>query len=253
MKKSRLSIIVVLALILCMILALPASAEQPVYSSNKVITVDGITYTIQIMAEPRANGSCGIMTSMRASQEVGPGYFGSQPLMYLSNGVLIATGPWDYIPSYNDIYAIFSGAGLSYYPYNLYYAVCNLHFFDTSIDGYRSYQSNRTPNFYCPSLSRSVSMEEDEQVFNINVNEHGMTYGSYLAAGNSEAPDLIAAIATNGQAGYILRTDFEINNSLTLEQVQAGIDNVECYIPVYDSNGETVIGEFLTYKVVPKA
>lgn len=253
MKKSRLSIILVLALIVCMLLALPASADQQIFSSYKNIVVNNVNYSIRIMAETRTNGSCGIMTGMETSQTIGTGYFGAQPLMYVSDGSLMAAGQWDYNPRPTKSFQILSGGGLSVYPSNYYYAVSNLQLFDTTINGYRSYQSYRTANFHCPSYARMASTQEELQL-EIGVNEHGMTFGSYLATEDEsfEAPDLISVVATNGQMGYVLRSDFEVNDSLTLEQVQAGIDNVEVYIPVYDVDCEEIIGEFLTYKVVPK-
>lgn len=60
------------------------------------------------------------------------------------------------------------------------------------------------------------------------VNANGQTYGTPNEKGE---PDLIAAQATNGQVGYILFTEL---NSFVGEGT----------IPVYESDGVTVIGDF---------
>ena len=69
-----------------------------------------------------------------------------------------------------------------------------------------------------------------------DVNSHGQTYGSWSWSDEiGYEPDLISCRATNGQDGYMLRTDEE-----ELTWVRKGFG----YIPVYDVECETVIGEF---------
>ena len=60
------------------------------------------------------------------------------------------------------------------------------------------------------------------------VNANGQTYGTPNENGS---PDLVAAQATNGEVGYILLDDTWREGSFT--------------VPVYESDGETVIGEFV--------
>lgn len=80
-------------------------------------------------------------------------------------------------------------------------------------------------------------------------NEKGMTYGSSMNATCPEdEPDLIQAEATNGRRGYVLRSDPEgpipksPQEALALQVAQAGRDEV---IPVYESDGTTIIGSFI--------
>lgn len=86
----------------------------------------------------------------------------------------------------------------------------------------------------------------------LGVNANGDTYG---ATGSTQGePDLIAVIATNGQEGYVYRTDLEEADgtaaangftspadALAWQEENAG--NVHL-IPVYESDGTTTIGEF---------
>jgi hypothetical protein len=84
------------------------------------------------------------------------------------------------------------------------------------------------------------------------VNEAGQTYGPAGGSGSPEdEPDLIAARATNGKKGYILKTD-QFLIDMTGGTTQAELDEyinvtgrADRLIPVYESDGKTVIGEFL--------
>lgn len=77
-------------------------------------------------------------------------------------------------------------------------------------------------------------------------NAKGQTYGPDLPM--AEEPDLIAATATNGRDGYVLRTDLEgpvpstPAEALRMQAAAAGNDRE---IPVYESDGTTQIGVFV--------
>lgn len=80
-------------------------------------------------------------------------------------------------------------------------------------------------------------------------NASGLTYGSSLWATRPEdEPDLIAAEATNGKAGYVYATDLEgpepSSPAEALAQQAANMGKTRT-IPVYEANGRTVIGEFI--------
>lgn len=64
-----------------------------------------------------------------------------------------------------------------------------------------------------------------------DVNSYGETYGSIVGKTEEEYPDLVACRATNGQRGYCRAEEF--------------IAAVPGMIPVYDSEGEEVLGTFL--------
>lgn len=76
------------------------------------------------------------------------------------------------------------------------------------------------------------------------VNANGDTYGT-SATGLS--PDLVLVIATNGQRGYAYATDLagpEINNPEEALGYMESMKGTTLTVPVYESDGETVIGEF---------
>jgi hypothetical protein len=83
------------------------------------------------------------------------------------------------------------------------------------------------------------------------VNSNGQTYGVENGRGT---PDLISAIATNGRVGYVKRTQLNVADGTTAakrftspaqalkwQKARAG---KTFHIPVYKSNGTTVIGHF---------
>lgn len=90
-----------------------------------------------------------------------------------------------------------------------------------------------------------------EEITDWAINHSGQSYGVINANGS---PDLIAVIATNGQQGYVHRTELEDadgttaaqsfnspEDALRWQEQNAGAVHV---IPVYESDGTTRIGEF---------
>lgn len=76
------------------------------------------------------------------------------------------------------------------------------------------------------------------------VNANGDTYGTSATGLN---PDLVLVIATNGQQGYAYATDLagpEINTLEEAKEYMESMTGAALMIPVYESDGETVIGEF---------
>ena len=80
------------------------------------------------------------------------------------------------------------------------------------------------------------------------VNENGQTYGEAANCFQPEEfPDLVGVHATNGKGGYAYYTDlYDESLPSTIEEAkklnEQGIFKI--YIPVYESDGKTVIGEF---------
>jgi hypothetical protein len=84
------------------------------------------------------------------------------------------------------------------------------------------------------------------------VNSNGDTYG---AENENGSPDMVAVIATNGTSGYAYRTDLEDANGTTASKTfkspadalawQEANKGKEFVIPVYDTTGKTVVGEFV--------
>lgn len=81
------------------------------------------------------------------------------------------------------------------------------------------------------------------------VNANGQTYGSgALATSFQNEPDLIQVMTTNGKTGYAKRTDLEpaaaVNPAQAVAQAKAQGGAVRAPVPVYASDGTTVIGHF---------
>jgi len=81
------------------------------------------------------------------------------------------------------------------------------------------------------------------------VNSHGQSYGSSAdAPAHGGEPDLIAAIATNGMHGYVKRADLQSpqpknpEEAVAMTKANAGKTKT---VPVYDQEGQGVIGEFV--------
>lgn len=72
-----------------------------------------------------------------------------------------------------------------------------------------------------------------------------------MATSPENEPDLIAVVATNGKIGYANRTDLTPQHAANPAEAvamtmaaRAGTGHVRGPIPVYESDGRTVIGEF---------
>lgn len=101
-----------------------------------------------------------------------------------------------------------------------------------------------------PSISESDSFDME-----IKTNENNQTYGSKLALSNYDYDsngtpiglDLILVEADNGKVGYVLKEDFydTKNQPNTPEEAIEYMKNTKTrIIPVYDKEGEDIIGEF---------
>lgn len=80
------------------------------------------------------------------------------------------------------------------------------------------------------------------------VNARGMTYGSALNATSlTNEPNLIEAIGTNGKIGYVRAADLNPPESSGPAQAMAQQQSGESsrVIPLYASDGVTVIGQFV--------
>lgn len=88
----------------------------------------------------------------------------------------------------------------------------------------------------------SFAMDSGSQY---QVNENGETYGVSVMKSQEDEPDLIAAIATNGKEGYVKSADFVDEIAVTPEEAGEIVIPEEYTIPVYKSDGVTVIGKFI--------
>ncbi|MFS0728350.1 peptidase M56 BlaR1 [Paenibacillus sp. 1P07SE] len=88
---------------------------------------------------------------------------------------------------------------------------------------------------------------------NYPVNANGQTYGSAADAPSRDAePDLIGAYGVDGTLGYVKKEDLNEELPKTPEEALAIQESKalagEQSIPLYDVDGETVIGEFIIHQ-----
>lgn len=81
---------------------------------------------------------------------------------------------------------------------------------------------------------------ERKTIVPLATNARGQTYGT---GAEGLRPDLVATIATNGRLGYVLRTEWEPPMPTTSRSPVTSNPPART-IPVYESDGVTVIGEF---------
>jgi hypothetical protein len=84
------------------------------------------------------------------------------------------------------------------------------------------------------------------------LNAKGLSYGSIASAPSEDAaPDLVLVVASNGKNGYAYETDLakaEGSGFTTPEEAlawQAANAGKSQSVPVYQSDGVTVIGDFV--------
>jgi hypothetical protein len=75
------------------------------------------------------------------------------------------------------------------------------------------------------------------------VNESGQTYG---AANQNGIPDLVAVQATNGRSGYVYAYQLYPPGPKTIKQALAQNSAPPTKMTVYESDGKTAIGEFIS-------
>lgn len=97
-----------------------------------------------------------------------------------------------------------------------------------------------------------LSLDSTEKnVSDYRTNEQGMTYGhGPYPTGLSQEPDLIQAVGEDGIVGYVKASDMDPSFSTPTEAIsfQESKKLTEFKtIPMYESNGKTIIGEFKFY------
>ncbi|MFF2531522.1 hypothetical protein ACFVS2_21680 [Brevibacillus sp. NPDC058079] len=107
---------------------------------------------------------------------------------------------------------------------------------------------NQSGALFSPMNYKGAS---NSNIPNYPINDQGQTYGQGpYPVGTTQVPDLISATGENGVNGYVKATDLNANVS-TPEEAYAYQKSMEKLgyksIPLYKSDGKTVIGEFRLY------
>ena len=218
-------------------MAIPAMAYMD-HSDYRTETVYGYTYTFCSNIHNETSGSIGYQTSVwvTSANYVPTGYMGAKARLYNTSGFLKAYADWDYnlVPTntflQSGVYATTSGAYYSKGQVKLYNG-----------NGYTTYDAYISP-IYSP---RSNDCPADRNL-TVQYNEYGEVYGSELFLNEiGIQPDLILAENTQGLVGYIRNADLNSVEISTLEDAIAyAKTSHERSIPLYLSDGRTVIGSF---------
>jgi len=94
--------------------------------------------------------------------------------------------------------------------------------------------------------SDKESIHDDYKKPIFSINESGQTYGFTSGVRFEDFPDLMAAEATNGKQGYIYVSDWLAIKPSFSDGNKKDIDDLTFIaISVYESDGKTIIGEYL--------
>ena len=160
-----------------------------------------------------------------------------------SNGAIVGSSSW----TKNTQYANNLVSNISYASYGTetYYGQALLKLYEG--EEYKPLTVTRTPPMAKATRSAMANNNlETQDIDAIFVNENGYTMGNATTEDSSEIRDLdfYSAIGVNGKKGYIRAS--EMNGPETLDEA-AAYDDSSKDIPVYASDGVTVIDTFHIY------
>lgn len=236
MKKILKGGCAILAVVVMLITT--ASAETGM-SNTKYTTVNNYDYRYWSLIANNVEGrvDADAVAGLDGMNYAPVGYMGAQARLYSSSGVLKASSTWVY--NEGTSYPTASGSLTYKTTRGYYYSKGQVKFYDG--EGYITYTSAATPNF---APTRSVI--SDKNVI-IQKNDNGEIYGSGLFLDEiGVQPDLIIAEGINGEIGYVKAEDLNDAEIETPEQaVTKMLNEIHYEIPLYDSDGITVIGSFM--------
>lgn len=173
--------------------------------------------------------------TVSSTSAVNAGYLGGKVQLYRDKSMVASTGP-----KYSTVKT--SGfqvnARLTSSKKGKYHAKGTMHV----------YRNGGYDKIAVPSTAYAIKKSPaiDAQHVAYDLNSQGQECGSLLdeeAIGH--APDLIEATATNGQEGYILAEDLEVEEPETLDEaIELTQNSYTKSINVYDKDMTTVLGEF---------
>lgn len=116
-----------------------------------------------------------------------------------------------------------------------------------------AYKINEKGQLVSPDTNQIITEDNFDPARIYQINENGQTYGSSLYAVSAETePDLIIAKGVDGTIGYVYYADLygkEPKNpeeAITMQKLNSSKIRT---IPLYASDGKTVVGEFKTTPV----
>lgn len=172
--------------------------------------------------------------------DVAPGGLGSRARLFKSGALCQAVDyRYNVRPAAEVMVGTTAQCGTGWY---------NSHGFVAAWDGvstYKEYVTFPTDSlYYDVPVTLSARTQVPESIdFESGVNNRGQSFGTGEGVeSDADLPDLIAAIGTNGEIGYIQKAALG-GPAATPEQALAS-DSGSRTVPLYEQDGRTVIGEF---------
>ncbi len=230
--KRRTNYLLIMCTTLFLVIILPLKAyAATVTGTKKNVTVSGYTYTY-FSSTIKNSQEIFACVEIDCARRWPSGYVGLNSRLYNSLGLLVSSSGWlyDEVGGYG-----WSQPGGSTKNKGTYYSKGQVKFYNGN--GYNTYTCNASPNLQFKSIKKS----------DYEINELGLTYGSdYWAATPDECPDLINVIGIHGKVGYVYNNDLTpVINSPTEAIKYALATPSKEMIPVYKSDGKTVIDTFI--------
>lgn len=195
-------------------------------------TVSGTTYTAQVSCWT-SSGTGNARGTVQSSKSVGNAYMGAN--VVLGSGSTVVNRTQSYNTTATSLYSIATSGG----GYSQYYGYIDGLAWNAS--GY--YQAFATTS----TITISAYSALDHNGW--KVNSSGLTYGAlnYLTDDGHGLPDLIEVLGINGNVGYVYKSAWNGVEASTPEEALELIEQGSVTLPVYDSEGQTVIDSFIVY------
>lgn len=208
-------------------------------SDERTITLKGYTYRFWSIINNPSTGEIFAQTTLDVVDKEAPtGYIGARARLYSSGGTLVNYTSWKYNTEKQGCLLVHSNFKHSS---GYYYSKGQVKLYNGN--GYTTYSCYATPN-YSPTSANVSTISTN---IDIQRNAKGEVYGSEIFLNQMGIePDLILAEGNDGIIGYVRAEDLETDNVQTLDEAIDYMDNstFSYRIPLYASDGKTVIGAF---------
>ena len=237
--KKKLSAALGVTLAAALLCTAAAFAADSYESGKESHTVNGITYQTYSIVYPGAESRASTWVHTTNYAKVPVGYMGLSAQLCDDSGQVLANADRTYnTTSENFHYRVSPWVNTS--SSVVMYGTGTVYLYTGS--GYESYPVPQTARVSRTAASLTGTLEDGQYP----TNDSGKTYGSVLLAeAVGEQPDLIAAVGTEGQSGYVLAEDLNGPAVNTPAEAAAYMEALpaERMIPLYDVD-ENVIGSF---------
>ncbi len=229
---------IIISLLLCCSFLFTSASAAFENSGDSTSTVYGHTYKYNSsIGKDDSTGVVYGVTNITSTELIPVGYCGICARLYTSTGTLAASTSWHY----NNYEVQGVNSGFLYAPSSgTYYSKGQVRFYNG--DGYNTYNSKASPNM---TQYNSISMSASH----LQTNQTGLTYGSALLS--ETEPDLILAEGISGNIGYVKSSDLNGPMPVTAYNAIQMQPSQSRAIPVYESDGITVIDTFVIDAATP--